>query len=67
MTSSTSKAAAFRAIAQARRSVKRFQENRAIPKETIQDMLESTMVRRRVSPLLVGVSVRLPACANTNH
>lgn len=41
----SSKAAVFRAIAEARRSSRRFQPNRAIPEETLRDILETTMVR----------------------
>jgi hypothetical protein len=42
---SSSKAAAFRAIAQARRSAKRYQTDREIPAETLTDILQSTIVR----------------------
>ena len=41
----SSKAAVFRAIAEARRSSRRFQANRIIPDETLRDILETTMVR----------------------
>ena len=41
----SSKAAVFRAIAEARRSSRRFQANRVIPDETLRDILETTMVR----------------------
>jgi hypothetical protein len=42
---SSSKAAVFRAIAQARRSIKRYQIDREIPAETLTDILQSTIVR----------------------
>lgn len=42
---SSSKAAVFRAIAQARRSTKRYQIDREIPAETLKDILQSTIVR----------------------
>jgi hypothetical protein len=41
---STSKAAVFRALTEARRSSKRFQTDRKIPSETLRDILESTIV-----------------------
>jgi hypothetical protein len=41
----SSKAAVFRTIAQARRSAKRFQIDREIPAETMTDILQSTIVR----------------------
>jgi hypothetical protein len=42
---SSSKAAVFRAIAQARRSTKRYQIDREIPAETLTDILQSAIVR----------------------
>jgi hypothetical protein len=42
---SNSKAVVFRAIAQARRSIKRYQIDREIPAETLTDILQSTIVR----------------------
>jgi len=45
MASATTKAAAFRAIAHARRSAKQFQTDRIIPREVLQDILQSTIVR----------------------
>jgi hypothetical protein len=41
---SSSKAAVFRAIAQARRSTKRYQIDREIPAETLTDILQSAIV-----------------------
>lgn len=46
-----SKAAAFRAIAQARKSVKRFETGRIIPKPVLVDILESTVVSSSYSML----------------
>ena len=48
MTTAGPKAAAFRAIAQARRSAKRFQRDRIVPKDVLQDILESTIVSWRL-------------------
>ena len=45
MTTTAVKAAAFRAIAHSRRSAKRFQTDRVIPREILKDILQSTIVR----------------------
>jgi nitroreductase len=44
MTMTKTAAAAFRAIAQARRSTKRFEVDRIIPRKTLEDILTSTIV-----------------------
>ena len=43
----SSKAAIFRAIAEARRSSRRFQTNRPIPDATLKDILETTLVSKQ--------------------
>jgi len=43
----SNKAAIFRAIAEARRSSRRFQKNRSIPDATLKDILETTLVSKQ--------------------
>jgi hypothetical protein len=65
---SNNKAAVFRAIAQARRSIKRYQTDREIPAETLKDILQSTIVRFIIEYRCVScVPVDAMAFQRKNH